>query len=103
MHPILVPGKHSPCHHTTSAGCRCRGSHTLSAIHTTPRWLQVSLVPVPGKAILVTGHDLHDLHALLQQTDGAGINVYTHGEMMPGHSYPELKKYKHLKVRGRGE
>lgn len=51
---------------------------------------------VPGKAILVSGHDLPDLEALLQQTEGKGINVYTHGEMLPAHGYPELRKYKHL-------
>jgi hydroxylamine reductase (hybrid-cluster protein) len=51
---------------------------------------------VPGKCILVTGHDMHDLHLLLQQTEGKGINVYTHGEMLPAHGYPGLKKYKHL-------
>jgi hydroxylamine reductase len=50
----------------------------------------------PGKAILVTGHDLHDLVVLLEQTAGRGINVYTHGEMLPAHGYPELKKHPHL-------
>lgn len=40
---------------------------------------------------------MHDLHLLLQQTEGTGINIYTHGEMLPAHSYPGLKKYKHLK------
>ncbi len=49
-----------------------------------------------GPGILVTGHDLLDLAALLEQTEGMGINVYTHGEMLPAHSYPELKKYSHL-------
>ncbi|KAF6254265.1 hybrid-cluster protein [Scenedesmus sp. NREL 46B-D3] len=49
-----------------------------------------------GKCILVTGHDMHDLDTLLQQTEGKGINVYTHGEMLPAHGYPGLKKYKHL-------
>lgn len=49
-----------------------------------------------GPGILVTGHDLVDLHALLEQTSGLGINVYTHGEMLPAHSYPELKKHPHL-------
>ena len=49
-----------------------------------------------GKAILVSGHDLRDLELLLQQTEGKGIYVYTHGEMLPCHAYPELKKYKHL-------
>jgi hydroxylamine reductase len=49
-----------------------------------------------GKAILVSGHDLKDLDELLKQTAGKGINVYTHGEMLPAHGYPGLKKYKHL-------
>ncbi len=51
---------------------------------------------IPGKAILVSGHDMVDLKALLQQTEGKGVNVYTHGEMLPAHGYPELKKYPHL-------
>jgi len=49
-----------------------------------------------GKAILVSGHDLKDLDLLLQQTEGKGINIYTHGEMLPCHGYPELKKYSHF-------
>jgi hydroxylamine reductase len=49
-----------------------------------------------GKAILVSGHDLLDLEALLQQTDGKGIHVYTHGEMLPTHGYPKLKRYEHF-------
>lgn len=49
-----------------------------------------------GPGILVTGHDLLDLSDLLDQTAGLGINVYTHGEMLPAHSYPELKKHSHL-------
>ncbi len=56
----------------------------------------VRVEPVAGKAILVSGHDLKDLDALLRQTEGKGINVYTHGEMLPAHGYPELKKHKHL-------
>jgi len=57
--------------------------------------------PVPlghkkGKAILVSGHDLRDLELLLKQTEGKGINIYTHGEMLPCHGYPELKKYSHF-------
>jgi len=57
--------------------------------------------PVPlgakaGKAILVTGHDLKDLSMLLEQTKGTGINIYTHGEMLPCHAYPELKKHDHF-------
>lgn len=57
---------------------------------------QVRVTPVAGKAILISGHDLHDLEHLLQQTAGTGIHVYTHGEMLPAHAYPELKKYPHL-------
>jgi hydroxylamine reductase len=49
-----------------------------------------------GKAILVSGHDLHDLELLLKQTEGKGITIYTHGEMLPTHGYPELKKYSHF-------
>jgi len=56
----------------------------------------VRITPVEGKCILVSGHDLLDLKALLEQTEGTGINVYTHGEMLPAHGYPELKKHKHL-------
>jgi hydroxylamine reductase len=49
-----------------------------------------------GHGIVVTGHDLLDLYELLKQTEGKGINVYTHGEMLPAHGYPELRKFKHL-------
>jgi hydroxylamine reductase len=49
-----------------------------------------------GPCILVTGHDLIDLYELLKQTEGTGVNVYTHGEMLPAHGYPELRKFKHL-------
>jgi hydroxylamine reductase len=49
-----------------------------------------------GKAILVSGHDLKDLEELLKQTEGKGIYIYTHGEMLPTHGYPTLKKYKHF-------
>lgn len=49
-----------------------------------------------GKAILVSGHDLKDLEAILKQSEGKGINVYTHGEMLPTHGYPGLKKYPHF-------
>jgi hydroxylamine reductase len=49
-----------------------------------------------GKAILVSGHDLKDLEELLKQTEGKGINIYTHGEMLPTHAYPGLKKYAHF-------
>ncbi len=57
---------------------------------------QVRTTPVVGKAILVSGHDLVDLEALLEATQDQGIHVYTHGEMLPAHSYPELKKHPHL-------
>ena len=57
---------------------------------------QVRIEPVKGKAIAVSGHDLADLEELLKQTEGKGINVYTHGEMLPAHAYPKLKAYKHL-------
>jgi len=50
-----------------------------------------------GPAILITGHDLLDLEELLEQTKDAGVNVYTHGEMLPAHAYPFFKKYPHLK------
>ncbi len=57
---------------------------------------KVPLGAKQGKAILVSGHDLKDLEDLLKQTEGKGINVYTHGEMLPCHGYPELKKYSHF-------
>ncbi len=61
-----------------------------------PEPTAVRIEPLAGKAILISGHDLKDLEALLQQTEGKGINVYTHGEMLPAHGYPGLKKYPHL-------
>ncbi len=57
---------------------------------------KVPLGAKKGKAILVSGHDLKDLAELLQQTEGKGINIYTHGEMLPAHGYPGLKKYPHF-------
>ncbi|WP_082789006.1 hydroxylamine reductase [Desulfolucanica intricata] len=57
----------------------------------------VSQDKVEGHCILVSGHDLLVLKELLKQTEGKGINIYTHSEMLPAHGYPELKKYKHLK------
>ncbi|HJV65368.1 MAG TPA: hydroxylamine reductase [Geomonas sp.] len=56
----------------------------------------VQLGTKAGKAILVSGHDLRMLEELLKQTEGKGINIYTHGEMLPAHGYPGLKKYPHL-------
>jgi len=61
-----------------------------------PEPTRVRVTPITGKAILVSGHDLKDLEILLKQTEGKGINVYTHGEMLPCHGYPGLKKYRHL-------
>lgn len=62
-----------------------------------PTPITVPLTIKKGPFIVITGHDLHDLKLLLEQTEGKGINIYTHGEMLPAHGYPELKKYKHLK------
>ncbi|KFZ38300.1 hydroxylamine reductase [Shewanella mangrovi] len=61
-----------------------------------PEPTQVNTKPVTGKAILVSGHDMKDLELILQQTEGKGINVYTHGEMLPALAYPTFKKYPHL-------
>lgn len=57
---------------------------------------QVLITKKKGPFIVISGHDLKDLQMLLEQTAGKGINIYTHGEMLPAHAYPELKKYKHL-------
>ena len=62
-----------------------------------PSPVEVPLMVEKGPFIVITGHDLYDLKQLLEQTEGKGINIYTHGEMLPAHAYPELKKYKHLK------
>ena len=62
----------------------------------TPVPTEVPLGVKAGKAILVSGHDLLDLQELLKQTEGKGITVYTHGEMLPTHAYPKLKQYPHL-------
>ena len=67
-----------------------------TGIYGHPEPTAVKITPTAGKAILISGHDLGDLAALLEQTEGKGINVYTHGEMLPCHAYPELKKYPHL-------
>ncbi len=62
-----------------------------------PTPTQVSLTVEKGPFIVISGHDLYDLKQLLEQTKDLGINIYTHGEMLPAHAYPELKKYAHLK------
>ena len=61
-----------------------------------PEPTEVRITPVAGKCILVSGHDLKNLGELLEQTEGKGVNVYTHGEMLPCLAYPGLKKFKHL-------
>ena len=58
---------------------------------------EVSLAVEKGPFVVISGHDLSDLKKLLEQTEGKGVNIYTHGEMLPAHAYPELKKYAHLK------
>lgn len=63
----------------------------------TPVPVTVSEDKVEGKCILVTGHNLFALKELLKQTEGKGINIYTHSEMLPAHGYPKLKQYAHLK------
>jgi hydroxylamine reductase len=70
------------------------GANTGTYGHPVPA--AVRMTPVKGKAIVISGHDLKDLEELLKQTEGKGINIYTHGEMLPAHGYPELKKYRHL-------
>ncbi|MCL2028978.1 MAG: hydroxylamine reductase [Deltaproteobacteria bacterium] len=63
----------------------------------TPKPVKVGLNIEPGPFIVISGHDLSDLKLLLEQTEGKGVNIYTHSEMLPAHGYPELKKYPHLK------
>ena len=61
-----------------------------------PEVTMVRMTPVKGKALLVSGHDMGDLEAILEQTQGTGINVYTHGELLPANAYPGLKRHAHL-------
>ena len=63
----------------------------------TPVPTEVPLTIEKGPFLVVSGHDLHDLQLLLEQTERKGVNVYTHGEMLPAHAYPQLKKYPQLK------
>ncbi len=63
--------------------------------HPTPTSVPLNIEP--GPFIVISGHDLYDLKLLLEQTEGKGVNIYTHGEMLPAHAYPELKKYPQLK------
>ena len=69
-------------------------AHTETFGHPVPTRVNTDIQK--GPFIVVTGHDLKDLRQLLKQTAGKGVNVYTHGEMLPAHGYPELKKYTHL-------
>lgn len=70
------------------------GANTGAYGHPTPT--AVNINKKKGPFIIISGHDLHDLKELLEQTEGKGVNIYTHGEMLPAHGYPELKKYTHL-------
>jgi len=70
------------------------GANTGAYGHPVPT--KVPLGAKKGKAILVSGHDLKDLETILKQSEGKGINIYTHGEMLPAHGYPSLKKYAHF-------
>ena len=67
-----------------------------TTVYTNPSPQKVNVHIKKGPFIIVSGHDLKDLDMLLKQTEGKGINIYTHGEMIPSHGYPELKKYPHL-------
>lgn len=70
---------------------------TNTGAYGTPEPTDVTLTVEKGPFIVISGHDLHDLKLLLEQTEGRGVNVCTHGEMLPAHAYPEFKKYAHLK------
>jgi hydroxylamine reductase len=80
-------------HNITTMGL-LNAAHVEKYGHPVPT--AVNLGTRAGKAILVSGHDLKMLEELLKQTEGKGINIYTHGEMLPAHGYPGLKKYSHL-------
>jgi hydroxylamine reductase len=70
-------------------------AHNETFGRTTPT--TVSTIPAEGKCILVSGHDMVDIYELLKQTEGTGINIYTHGEMLPAHGYPHIRAFPHLK------
>ena len=84
---------------TGSANLKCMAllDRANTETYGTPSPVKVSRSIDKGAFIVITGHDLKDLEELLIQTQGKGINVYTHGEMLPAHGYPELRKYSHLK------
>lgn len=81
----------------TNVSCMALLDKANTETYGTPAPAEVSLKVEKGPFIVITGHDLKDLQLLLEQTEGKGVNVYTHGEMLPAHGYPELRKYKHLK------
>ena len=62
-----------------------------------PEITEVSIEPGTNPGILISGHDLKDMEELLKQTEGTGVDVYTHSEMLPANYYPAFKKYRHLK------
>ena len=84
---------------TGSANLKCMEllDRANTETYGTPVPTTVPLTIEKGPFIVVSGHDLHDLKQLLEQTQGKGINIYTHGEMLPAHAYPKLKAYPHLK------
>ena len=82
---------------TVNLACMALLDKANTGTYGTPVPTKVSTYIEPGPFIVVSGHDLKDLELLLQQTEGKGIDIYTHGEMLPAHSYPKLKAYKHLK------
>ncbi|KNZ42379.1 hydroxylamine reductase [Acetobacterium bakii] len=82
---------------TVNLACMALLDKANTETYGTPVPTEVPLTIEKGPFIIITGHDLHDLKLLLEQTEGKGINIYTHGEMLPTHAYPELKKYPQLK------
>ena len=78
-------------------GCMRLLDEANTSTYGTPEPTTVAMEVEPGPFIVISGHDLHDLKLLLEQTEGTGVSVYTHGEMLPAHAYPELKKYPQLK------
>ena len=73
-------------------GCMRLLDEANTGTYGTPEPTTVAMEVQPGPFIVISGHDLHDLKLLLEQTEGTGVSVYTHGEMLPAHAYPELKK-----------
>ena len=82
-----------------SVNLKCMGLLDKANTETygTPVPTKVTMNIEKGPFIVVSGHDLHDLYLLLKQTEGKGVNIYTHGEMLPCHAYPKLKEFAHLK------